>query len=227
MPDSSFERAAKNQGYTVIAGIDEVGRGPWAGPVYAAAVVLDTRRIAKCGLADLDDSKKLTAETRERLSLSIREHCHFGIGFCDVAEIDRLNIFHASMLAMTRALAALPVVPDYCLVDGNKLPKLACAGLAIVEGDARSYSIAAASIVAKVTRDAVMSELAHHCPGYGWERNKGYGTREHRDGIERHGVSEHHRRSWTPIFNKLNQLTLDLQDVESGESDNSLIPNNS
>ena len=227
MPDSSFERAARKQGYTVIAGIDEVGRGPWAGPVYAAAVVLDTRRIAKSGLADLDDSKKLSAEARARLALGIKEHCHFALGSADVNEIDRLNIFHATMLAMTRAIAALPVVPDYCLVDGNKLPKLSCAGQAIVEGDARSYSIAAASIVAKVTRDAIMSELAREFPGYGWERNKGYGTPEHRDGIDRLGVTAHHRRSWTPIFNRLNQLTLDLPYIESDESSKSLIPNNS
>jgi ribonuclease HII len=218
MPSSIFERAAKKQGYDIIAGIDEVGRGPWAGPVYACAAIVDTRKIARSGLAGLDDSKKLNAVQRETLYARLVEHAQVGIGFCTVDEIDRINILQASLLAMTRAVAALPMQPHYALVDGNKKPDLAFPCETIIEGDAKSYSIAAASIVAKVTRDRIMVELAQSFPGYGWHTNVGYGTKEHQAGLAQHGVTVHHRKSWAPIFNRLSQMTLDLRDIASDES---------
>jgi ribonuclease HII len=218
MPDSFFERAAKRNGYEIVAGIDEVGRGPWAGPVYACAAVIDTRKIARHGLSPLDDSKKLNAAQRETLHARLIDCAQVGIGFCSVEEIDTLNILQASLLAMKRAVAALPVQPHYALVDGNKAPDLACPCETIIEGDAKSYSIAAASIVAKVTRDRLMVELAQSFPGYGWHTNMGYGTKEHQAGLAQHGVTIHHRKSWAPILNRLSQLTLDLRDVGLGES---------
>jgi ribonuclease HII len=218
MPSSIFERAAKKQGYEIVAGIDEVGRGPWAGPVYACAAIVDTRRIARSGLAGLDDSKKLDRAQRETLYARIVEHAHVGIGYCTVEEIDSINILQASLLAMKRAVEALPMQPHYALVDGNKKPDLAFPCETIIEGDAKSYSIAAASIVAKVTRDRIMVELADSFPGYGWHTNVGYGTKEHQAGLAKLGVTVHHRRSWMPIFNRLSQLNLDLRDVASDES---------
>jgi ribonuclease HII len=218
MPSSIFERAARKMGHEIVCGIDEVGRGPWAGPVYACAAVIDTRKIAKCGLSGLNDSKKLNAQQRETLYARIVEHAQVGIGFCTVDEIDRINILQASLLAMKRAVEALPMQPHYALVDGNKKPDLPFACEAIIEGDAKSYSIAAASIVAKVTRDRLMIELAQSFPGYGWHTNVGYGTKEHQAGIAKLGVTDHHRKSWAPIFNRLSQLTLDLRDVASNDS---------
>jgi ribonuclease HII len=217
-PSSLYERAARKRGYEVVAGIDEAGRGPWAGPVYAAAAIVDTRKIAKKGLSALDDSKKLTPETRAELFERLKEGAVVGIGWATVQEIDRLNILWATMLAMQRAVAALPAVPQYALVDGNRAPELPCPSETIVEGDARSFSIAAASVVAKVTRDRIMVELAREYPEYRWESNKGYGTPDHRDALRRLGVTPHHRRSWYPVFNRLSQLTLDLRDVAPVES---------
>ncbi len=215
MPDSSFERAAQRKGFEIVAGVDEVGRGPWAGPVYAAAAILDTRALARSGLASLDDSKKLSEARRESLFERLSESAIVGIGLCSVEEIDRINILQASLLAMKRAVAALPVQPHYVLVDGNKAPDLACPCETIVEGDARSYSIAAASIVAKVTRDRVMVELAKSFPGYAWESNKGYGTAAHRAGLDRFGVSEHHRRSFAPISHRLSRAAVDPRDIDA------------
>jgi ribonuclease HII len=212
-PSSLFERAARKQGHEIIVGIDEAGRGPWAGPVYAAAAVVDTRKIAKKGLSALDDSKKLSAEARDELFERLKDGAVVGVGWASVEEIDRLNILWATMLAMQRAVAALPVVPTYALVDGNRAPDLPCTCETIVEGDARSFSIAAASVVAKVTRDRIMVALAREHPEYRWESNKGYGTPDHRDALQRFGVTPHHRRSWYPVFNRLSQLTLDLRDV--------------
>ena len=218
MPDSSFERAAKKRGFELVCGIDEVGRGPWAGPVYACAVILDTRKIARSGLATLDDSKRLSAAQRESLAARLMDCARVGVGFCSVEEIDTLNILRASLLAMQRAVAALPVQPHYALIDGNKAPDFSFPCETIVEGDAKSYSIAAASIVAKVTRDRLMVELAQNFPGYGWHTNMGYGTKEHQAGLERLGVTVHHRKSYAPIFNRLSQLNLDLRDVALDES---------
>ena len=178
-----------------VCGIDEVGRGPWAGPVVAAAVMLDFARVPD----GLDDSKRLPAVRRRELDIEIRACAHVSIAMASVEEVDRLNVLGASMLAMERALAGLPHPPGHALVDGNRLPRLPCPGTAIVGGDGLCASIAAASIVAKVARDALMAELAGQHPGYGWERNAGYGTREHQDGLARLGVTSHHRRSFRPI----------------------------
>jgi len=201
-PDFLREEAAFAEGARVVVGIDEVGRGPLAGPVTAAAVRLDPSRLPE----GLQDSKKLTATRRQALSEAIRAVGQVSVAHASVAEIDELNILRASHLAMCRAVAGLPEAPDLALVDGNLLPRdLPCAGRALVRGDALSLSIAAASIVAKVTRDALMVELAQHCPGYCWERNAGYGTRAHLEALRDIGVSPHHRRSFAPVHNILYQ----------------------
>ncbi|MEO1309699.1 MAG: ribonuclease HII [Pseudomonadota bacterium] len=178
-----------------VAGVDEVGRGPWAGPVVAAAVVLDPATAPE-GLAD---SKALAAKRREALSASLHEVAEIGLGLASVEEIDRLNIGQATLLAMVRAVDALPRAPAAALVDGNRPPRLACRVRTVVRGDQVSASIAAASIVAKVARDRMMTDLAAAFPGYGWEKNKGYGAPAHRKGLDRLGVTQHHRRSFAPI----------------------------
>ena len=179
----------------LVAGIDEAGRGPWAGPVVAAAAILDAKNIPH----GIDDSKKLSHAKREALFDFILAHAHTGIGMASVEEIDSLNILGATKLAMQRALAALPVQPNVALVDGNQPPKLPCTTIAIIKGDSKSLSIAAASIIAKVTRDRLMCELAHEFPHYGWEKNAGYGTALHQAGLAAHGITHHHRRSFAPI----------------------------
>ncbi|MDR9428279.1 MAG: ribonuclease HII [Salibaculum sp.] len=200
-PDFSFEDAARLNGAARIAGVDEVGRGPLAGPVTAAAVILDPSRIP----TGLQDSKKLTARRRAALAEDIHAMAEVSIAHCTVEEIDRLNILRAAHLAMARALAGLDGV-DHALIDGNSLPGgLACAGQCVVKGDARSLSIAAASIVAKVCRDALMVDLAQQHPGYGWESNAGYGSRAHLEALRDIGVSAHHRRSFKPVHNILYQ----------------------
>ncbi len=178
-----------------VAGIDEAGRGPWAGPVVAAAVILDPRNIPP----GLDDSKKLTERAREALYGEISAAARIGIGVANVAQIDRMNILQATLWSMRAAVADLDEVPVAALVDGNKLPDLPCPAAALVRGDALSLSVAAASIIAKVTRDRMMVSLAGQFPGYGWEQNKGYGTRAHASALERLGVTAHHRRSFRPI----------------------------
>ena len=198
MPD--FDREAAHGG--IVAGIDEAGRGPLAGPVVAAAVILDPARLD--GLAGLDDSKALSKARREDLYARLGGRARIGVGAASVAEIDRRNILGATLLAMTRALAALGTVPDLALVDGNRAPALPCPVETVVGGDAACLSIAAASVVAKVTRDRIMTRLAGVYPGYGWERNAGYGTAQHRDALARRGITPHHRRSFSPI----NQLCL-------------------
>ncbi len=178
-----------------VAGIDEAGRGSWAGPVIAAAVILDPRRIPD----GLDDSKKLSPTRRNDLMARLMDAALTGVGSASVEDIDRLNILEATMLAMARAVDALPVAPAHALIDGNRVPALACAATAVVRGDAVCLSIAAASIVAKVTRDGIMADLARSFPDYGWQRNAGYGTREHARALERHGPTPHHRRSFAPV----------------------------
>ncbi|MBM3733941.1 MAG: ribonuclease HII [Acidimicrobiia bacterium] len=199
MPDFSFEDAARREGYVRIAGIDEAGRGPWAGPVIAAAVVLDRVRLGPELRESLDDSKKLSPVRRGELLGRLRTCAQIGIGRAEVEEIDRLNILRATLLAMRRALDALVGPPDVALIDGNRAPELPCPARCVVGGDGRSLSIAAASIVAKVTRDAEMAALAVAYPGYGWERNAGYGTAEHRNALLSLGPSPAHRRSFRPI----------------------------
>jgi len=198
-PDLTAEVAYAGKDAT-ICGVDEAGRGPWAGPVVAAAVVLDRG----CVPPGLDDSKKLTPRRRAVLFDAIRAAASVGVGIASVEEIDALNILRANDLAMLRAIGALQPAPEAALIDGNRVPPgLPCRARALVGGDGRSLSIAAASIIAKVTRDRIMGELAGAHPGYGWERNMGYGTAEHRAGLIRLGVTPHHRRSFRPIHNIL------------------------
>jgi ribonuclease HII len=192
LPDFAREAALP----APVCGIDEVGRGPWAGPVTAAAVILDPERIP----AGLDDSKRLAPARRAALAAALRACARIGVGHATVAEIDAMNVAQASFLAMRRALVALGASPACALVDGPRLPPgLPCPAQAIVGGDARALSIAAASIVAKVERDRIMVALAQHFPGYGWETNMGYGARAHAEGLARLGVTPHHRRSFQPI----------------------------
>ncbi|UWQ18275.1 ribonuclease HII [Jannaschia sp. M317] len=194
-PDLRFETAASAQGARIIAGVDEVGRGPWAGPVVACAAVL--RGPAPAGL---NDSKKLTAKRREALVPLLQACCDVGFGEASVEEIDRLNIRQATHLAMRRAVESLPQQPDHLLIDGNDCPAwVICPRDVIKGGDGRSLSIAAASVLAKTRRDQGMVALAQQFPGYGWERNAGYGTAAHQEGLRILGVTQHHRRSFAPI----------------------------
>ncbi|HJN22649.1 MAG TPA: ribonuclease HII [Rhodospirillales bacterium] len=203
MPDFSLEKATGG----LVAGIDEAGRGPWAGPVVAGAAILDRAGLSGFLRRSLDDSKKLKRRRREELLEALEAEARIGIGVADVAEIDSLNILRASLLAMARALGDLGVVPDLALVDGNQKPDLPCPVVCVVKGDGRSLSIAAASIVAKVTRDRIMAELALAHPGYGWEHNAGYGTPEHQAALGRLGVTPCHRRSFAPVINILRQVS--------------------
>ncbi|MFZ3582849.1 ribonuclease HII [Loktanella sp. DJP18] len=199
-PDLSFEILARGQGHRLIAGVDEVGRGPLAGPVMACAVILDPARIPP----GLGDSKAISAKRRVALFDLIPQVASVGYGSASVEEIEHHNILVASHLAMQRALADLAHPPCFALIDGNRLPRsLRCPAQTIVQGDARSLSIAAASIMAKVWRDRVMVDLAQQHPGYGWERNAGYPTAEHIEGLKCHGVSPHHRRTFGPVHKML------------------------
>lgn len=207
-PDYAFE-AEHGAPNARVCGIDEAGRGPLAGPVVAAAVIVDPETCPE----GLDDSKKLDEKKRETLFAQLCRCAEIGIGMASVEEIDRLNILQASLLAMSRAFAALERPAAFALVDGNRLPALACPARAIVSGDARVLSIAAASIAAKVTRDRMMTALAAEHPGYGWERNRGYGTPEHLDALSRLGASPHHRRSFAPVRNILSPTNPDGLDL--------------
>ena len=198
-PDFSIE---DSQPHAQIAGVDEAGRGPWAGPVYAAAVILDRANLPE----GLNDSKKLSPKKRAFLYDQIMQSAQVGIGVANVAEIDTLNILAATFVAMERAVEALPSAPDLALIDGNRTPQgLAVPSQTVVKGDARSLSIAAASIIAKVARDREMEKLAEEFPHYGWHRNKGYGTKEHRVSLLQHGPTPYHRHSFKPIHNMLYQ----------------------
>ncbi|MDD9729297.1 ribonuclease HII [Mameliella sp. AT18] len=191
-----LEESLWARGCTCVAGVDEVGRGPLAGPVVAAAVVLNRASIPE----GLNDSKKLTAKRRDLLTPLLRQSAQVGLGVASVEEIDALNILQASLLAMRRAVADLPVVPDHLLIDGNRLPvDLPCPATPVVGGDGRSPSIAAASIVAKTWRDNVMKEAATQFPGYGWETNAGYPTKCHKSALRDLGVTPYHRRSFAPV----------------------------
>ena len=197
MPDFKLESDAGE----VVAGIDEAGRGPWAGPVVAAAVLLDYGALGKDLLTGINDSKALTSARRAALydTLMASQAARFGTGLATVKEIDVSNILQATLLAMARAYEALGVVADCALVDGDKAPALPCAVKTVVKGDSLSLSIAAASIIAKVTRDRLMAELAELHPGYGWETNQGDGTAEHREALNRLGATPHHRKSYAPV----------------------------
>lgn len=196
MPDFSREAAIGGR----VAGVDEVGRGPLAGPVLAAAVVLPAKLPEGLALM-LDDSKKLTPKKRAAALLVLRASgAEIGVGAASVREIYRLNILHASFLAMRRAIAALPATPDHVLVDGNKTPGIAIPCTALVGGDGLSLSIAAASIVAKEIRDRLMRQLDARYPQYGWARNAGYAAAIHREAIIAHGPTPHHRRGFGPLL---------------------------
>lgn len=200
-PTFELEAAELLLGITPVAGVDEAGRGPWAGPVVAAAVILDAKRMP----AGIDDSKALDEDSRAFLYHRIVETADVGVAVAEVDRIDRDNILGATMWAMAEAVRGLKSAPKLVLVDGNKTPHLDMATRAIVKGDAKCLSIAAASIVAKVTRDRMMMRLARDFPGYGFERHKGYGTPEHQAAIAKLGVCALHRRSFKPV-----QLALSL-----------------
>jgi ribonuclease HII len=200
MPDFAIERQCRG----LVCGIDEAGRGPLAGPVVAAAVLLEPRRFPKMLRDGLDDSKALTRQQREACYHALRRcaargAARIGVGAASTVEIDRFNILRAALLAMARAVAVLGVRPDIALVDGTVAPPVACAVQTVVKGDALSFSIAAASVVAKVTRDRIMHGLAPRYPGYGWETNVGYATLEHGEAIRQLGITRHHRRSFAPV----------------------------
>ena len=210
---STIERDLRTQHGPLIAGVDEVGRGPLAGPVVACAVVMPPERRAMPGI---NDSKQLSAKKREKvISKILANAIGIGIGAASVREIDRLNILQASVLAMRRALRRLPIVPNHVVVDGRSLRTLDVPHTAVIRGDARCYSIACASIVAKITRDRVMHALASRYPGYLWEENVGYATAAHFRGIAERGVTPHHRRSFLPV----RQLTLDFSAADTQDID--------
>jgi len=188
-----------------VAGVDEAGRGPLAGPVVAAAVILDPDRIPD----GIDDSKVLDEDAREFLYGRIKATSIIGVGIANVEMIDEINILHATMWAMAQAVSQLPQLPKLAAIDGNRAPKLKCQARTVVKGDARCLSIAAASIIAKVTRDRIMVKLGTKHPGYGFERHKGYGTPEHHEAIKRLGVTVHHRRSFRTVQLALGLITVD------------------
>ncbi|HYC46941.1 MAG TPA: ribonuclease HII [Burkholderiales bacterium] len=195
-PNLRFEQEAG----CVVCGVDEVGCAPLAGPVVAAAVILPERSLSRRLVRMINDSKIVPADVREKVAAELPEYCTISLGEASVEEIDTLNIYHARMLAMRRAIAGLSVAPGLALIDGNAKPKgVTCSVRTVVDGDAKCLSIAAASIVAKVSRDAYMRGLAETFPGYGWETNVGYGTRDHRQAMLKLGVTPHHRRSFAPV----------------------------
>ncbi len=204
MPNFALERAHDGP----VAGIDEAGRGPLAGPVVAAAVVFKRPTRLPQSLKGLNDSKQLTAAARAQLYRALlataqRGAAWLGIGLAEVREIDRVNILEATKLAMQRATAALPFAPCCALIDGNQPPTLHCNVEPVIGGDSKSHSIAAASVLAKVTRDRLMHALAHYHPGYGWHKNAGYGTAEHLTGLDLLGPTPHHRTSFAPVTARL------------------------
>lgn len=207
MPDWSYEDNCTG----LIAGVDEAGRGPWAGPVVAGAVAFLTRDIDPFLLSTLNDSKKLSAKKREELYAVLekerdRGHLLFAIGESSAQEIDEINILQATFKAMQRALSGLSLQPDIALIDGNRTPKnFSCAVQTIIKGDSLSYSVAAASIVAKVYRDRLMTALALKYPHYGFEKNAGYGTKTHIEGLKKFGVTPEHRKSYRPIAEILSE----------------------
>jgi len=194
-PDFSFETAHHEAGQLLVAGVDEAGRGPWAGPVVAAAVILNPHNIPD----GLNDSKKLNETRREHLFDQIKASAETAIGIVEATEIDKINILQATMKAMSTAIASLPRPPDVALIDGNRAPSLECLSQTIKKGDALSLSIAAASIVAKVMRDRIMKNLDIQFPDYGFARHKGYGTAFHANALTSLGPCPQHRKSFAPI----------------------------
>jgi ribonuclease HII len=221
---TTIERELRREKGPLLAGVDEVGRGPIAGPVLACAVIMPPESRA---IAGVDDSKRLTHDQRVRLAAKIRERAvAFALGAASVREIDRINIYQASVLAMQRALSRLKVTPDHVVIDGRRMRTLPIPHTAVVHGDARCFSIACASILAKVTRDLLMTRLSKHYPHYIWDHNAGYTTREHVVGLTSYGITPHHRKS----FCRINDLLLELEhqseldDLERGTLDDVGIP---
>ncbi len=201
MPDFLLEDEISG----VVAGVDEAGRGPWVGPVVAGCAVFVKRNVDERLLENLNDSKKLSKKKREMLydllqAEAAKGNMLIGVGEASAQEIDEINILNASFLAMKRAMAAAKVKPDLLLVDGNRLPKdFGCPAKAVIKGDAKSYSVSAASILAKVFRDRLLEDMARTYPGYGFEKNAGYGTKAHVEGLKKLGVTPEHRKSYAPI----------------------------
>jgi len=200
MPDFFYEDSVGRAEGQIICGVDEVGRGPLAGPVIAAAAIVPAQGFPPEIIGLIRDSKKLSEKQRDFLFPYLTKLCVYCVAEASVAEIDELNILHASLLAMRRAVEGLKTPPVHALIDGNKKPPgLPCAATTIVKGDNKSLSIAAASIIAKVTRDQMMKKLALAFPGYGWENNAGYGTAAHLEALERLGPTIWHRDSFAPV----------------------------
>lgn len=193
MPDFNIENEIKKNGYSFVCGVDEAGRGPLAGPVCAAAVILPEG----IEIAGLNDSKKLTEKRREALFAEITKNAvAYAVGFADIKEIEELNILNATFLAMKRAVEGLNIPADFAIIDGNRLPNLTIPALAVVKGDSKSMSVAAASVIAKVTRDRLLVEYDQQYPQYGFAKHKGYGTKLHYEAIKEHGICEVHRKSF-------------------------------
>ena len=207
MPDFSHEKSCNCNG--LVFGIDEAGRGPWCGPVVAACVCFPNFDIAPELATQINDSKKLSATKREKLfPLIMNSGAYIGIGQASAEEIDQLNILQATFLAMHRALINAEqkgYKANFALIDGNRLPKWEIPCQCLIKGDSLSLSIAAASIIAKVTRDHIMQELAKQYPQYGWERNAGYGTADHIAALQKYGVTPHHRKTYKPVANLLSK----------------------
>ncbi len=195
MPDFSIEDKKRQLDFSNIAGVDEAGRGPWAGPVYSAIVILNRNCIPE----GINDSKKISEKKRIKLYKEILINHKYGIGSASPDEIDQLNILEATFLSMRRALENLMIKPDYILVDGNLSPNFNIPHESIIKGDSVSMSIAAASIIAKVERDKFMVNIDNEYPEYKWKKNKGYGTKDHQNALNAHGVTKHHRKSFSPI----------------------------
>ena len=202
MPDFTFEDEAKG----LVAGVDEAGRGPLCGPVIAAAVIINRKKITTNLSSSINDSKRLRSEVRKKLASAINKCALVGLGAAWVSEIENLNILGSTMLAMRRAIQSLPVLPEFALIDGNRSPDLPCYSRTVVNGDNLSISIAAASIIAKVTRDRIMTQLGLRYPEYGWAKNSGYGTLEHKSALEKLGVTPHHRRLFAPVNKILRKI---------------------
>lgn len=199
IPDFLIE---KNIGKKIIAGADEAGRGPLCGPVVAGAVVF--KKYEFNDMPFISDSKQMTEKQRDAAYdwITNNPDIIYGIGQCSATEIDEMNILQASLTAMARAIDALGIKPEYCLIDGNKMPKN-IVGEPLVKGDAKSLSIAAASIIAKVTRDRIMKELSKQFPQYDWDKNAGYPTQQHLQAIDKYGINEHYRKTYRPVKERI------------------------